>query len=295
MKSAGGKSGWLGALAELTKVRISLLATLSTATGYILATGRLSPQLVATAAGIFILACASSALNHFQESRYDALMSRTRGRPIPSGRVAPYAVLLLSAALFVAGSLVLLYSAGSVALGLGLFAAVWYNGVYTYLKRVTAFAVIPGSLVGAIPPVVGWVAGGGSPLAPQIIAVASFFFVWQVPHFWLLLLAFGKEYEAAGLPSLSRTFAPEQLGRITYAWIAATAATGVLLLEFGIVRSATLGLVLFLLAAWLLWSARSLARGGQGTRSFRRAFVAINEYALLVMAVLVAARILMAP
>ena len=86
---------------------------------------------------------------------------------------------------------------------LGLITVVWYNGIYTPLKRVTAFAAIPGGVVGAIPPVIGWVSGGGDPTDARIIVVAFFFFVWQVPHFWLLLMRIGGDYERAGLPSLT--------------------------------------------------------------------------------------------
>ena len=67
-------------------------------------------------------------------------------------------------------------------------ALIWYNGIYTPLKRKTAFAVVPGSVIGAIPPMVGYVAAGGSALDPQILAFAFFMFMWQIPHFWLLIM-----------------------------------------------------------------------------------------------------------
>ena len=95
-------------------------------------------------------------------------MKRTANRPLPAGRMS------LASALFLSGLLILLglyfltsseANAGLLAL-LGAFAVIWYNGIYTYLKRLTAFAVIPGALLGALPPVIGWTAAGGDPFDP---------------------------------------------------------------------------------------------------------------------------------
>ena len=82
----------------------------------------------------------------------------------------------------------------------------FYNPVYTPLKRVTAFAVIPGSMVGALPPMIGWAGAGGSLTSEIIILVAIFFFIGQIPHFWLFLLMFGDQYKLADLPSLNQIF-----------------------------------------------------------------------------------------
>jgi heme o synthase len=103
---------------------------------------------------------------------------------------------------------------------------IWYNGIYTPLKKINPLAIIPGSLVGSIPPAVGWTAAGGNILDPQIIILSFFFFIWQIPHFWLLLLIFGKDYENAGFPTLMQIFSSDQLARITFIWIVATVVTG---------------------------------------------------------------------
>lgn len=85
--------------------------------------------------------------------------------------------------------------------------------------------MVPGSLVGALPPYIGWFAGGGQWNDPHIIWVALFFFIGQIPHFWLLLLMFGKEYELAGFPSLNSVFNDNQIKRLSFTWILATVAT----------------------------------------------------------------------
>ena len=92
----------------------------------------------------------------------------------------------------------------------------WYNAVYTPLKKVFSLAIIPGSLVGALPPLAGWVAAGGDILDPKIILISSFFFVWQIPHFWILLLIYGKDYDKGGFPTLTNVFSERQLKILLY-------------------------------------------------------------------------------
>jgi len=204
-------------LLELTKAKITVAVTISVATGFFMFTGAFTLDAVMPAAGVFLLACGSAALNQVQEAKVDGLMSRTRSRPIPSGRISRDWALFLSLVFIGAGMYVLscIETHTVTLLVLGGLAVVWYNGVYIALKRITAFAVIPGSLVGAIPPVIGWAAAGGVYDDPTILEVALFFFMWQIPHFWLLLLMFAEDYERAGLPSLTRVFSRDQIARVT--------------------------------------------------------------------------------
>ena len=212
-KTVTRSSSWLSLLAQLTKARITVFVMLTAATGYIVAAGRLEWVMLLPLAGVYLLAAGASALNQVQEARTDGLMPRTMGRPIPSGRIDR------STALFVAGLMILLglFCLASVGrntvtlLYQGVFAVLWYNGVYTGLKRVTAFAVVPGALIGSIPPLIGYTAAGGLPTDPLILLVAAFLFIWQVPHFWLLLLMWGDQYGQAGMPTLTRVFSRMQL------------------------------------------------------------------------------------
>jgi protoheme IX farnesyltransferase len=270
-------------LLELTKFKISLFAALSTFTGFILAHQELSGEIILPVTGVFFLACGSCALNQYQEREDDRRMERTKARPIPSGKLKPSTAFLISIGLIFSGSFILLYGASLIAWELGLFAMVWYNGVYTYLKRKSAFAVIPGALIGAVPPLLGWISGGGYLLDPRILAVASFFFIWQVPHFWLLLLDFGEDYENAGFPSLTRVFTPAQLGRITFIWIFATAVTCVIIPLFGIVESPVIRGGLLVLAFWLVWKGSILLKVRSLESPFHFTFNTINSYALLVI------------
>jgi len=215
-------------LLELSKVKITIAVALTTITGYLLASGRFDQYMILPTLGIFILACGSSAINHYQERDRDALMERTRNRPIPSGRISAKAALLFAMVLTITGSYLLYYSSGMLAMQLGLLALLWYNAIYTPLKKKTAFAVIPGAVIGAIPPLVGWVAGGGSLLDARAWIMAFFFFIWQVPHFWLLMLKYGKEYEKAGYPSITKLYTESQVKNVTFIWVFATAISALM-------------------------------------------------------------------
>jgi protoheme IX farnesyltransferase len=278
---------WVDILLELTKVRISLFATLSTSAAFILAHRGLSKEMIFPILGVFFLASGSCALNQYQERWNDQLMERTRGRPIPSKRLSPSTALRISIGLLLLGSVILLLNAHGSALGLGLFAVLWYNGVYTPLKRKSPFAAVPGALVGAMPPLIGWISGKGFfSLDPPILAISFFFFIWQVPHFWLLLLNSGRDYEKAGLPSLTRIFSTAQLSRITFIWIFATSAACMMIPLFGIVESHTIHGSLFLVAFWLVWKSLKLLRSHRDLSSSKFIFKTINSYAVLVVVLL---------
>jgi protoheme IX farnesyltransferase len=271
---------------ELGKVKITSFVAISTSVGYVLFSGKLTWQMFLVVIGVFLLACGSSALNHYQERNSDALMKRTKGRPIPSGKVSPsYAMkefILLSAT----GSLIIYLSSNVTALILGFIAIIWYNGIYTPLKKKYALAVVPGSVIGAIPPAIGWVASGGNLFDIRIISLALFFFIWQIPHFWLLLLIYGKDYENAGFPTLTKIFSDYQLGRITFVWIASL-VTSCLMIPFVNISLSiySIGLIL-IIGIWLLWNTRGILSGYIEKILFRKAFILVNLFVLAVVIII---------
>ncbi|WP_423129155.1 protoheme IX farnesyltransferase [Gaoshiqia sp. Z1-71] len=222
-------SSYVKIILELGKVRISLPVALSALTGFALQTGKIGPSGFWLALGVFLISCSSSAINHWQEYKTDALMPRTRTRPIPSGKISPVFAVLTALGYLLSGSLILLIHQPVIALIISLITLLSYNVFYTPLKKITAFAVVPGSLVGALPPYVGWLAAGGSLTDPVIFWVATFFFIGQIPHFWLLLLMFGKEYKLAGYPSLHDHFTENQIKRLSFTWVLATMASALII------------------------------------------------------------------
>ncbi len=273
---------WSVVLFHLGKLKISLLATLTTATGYLLATGKITIHMFLPTAAVFLLASGSCALNQYQEREIDRLMERTRSRPIPSGRLNPEAALCIAMGLIFSGCLILFYGASFGGLILGLLAILWYNLIYTPLKQKTAFAAVPGALVGAIPPVLGWVTGGGSVLDPRIWGVALFFFIWQIPHFWLLLLDFSEDYERAGLPSITKIFSARQIKRIILVWLLWTGASSLIIPLFGFFNSSSIRLLLIAVTCLLFWNAIIFTRSSPEKISQRPIFQNLNIYAFTV-------------
>jgi protoheme IX farnesyltransferase len=270
-------------LAELSKVRITFAVMLTTLAGYLLAKGSLDAGIILPALGIFVLACGSSALNHYQDSDRDGLMARTARRPIPSGRISRNAVLYIAIVLSVSGSAMLYISSGFEGMQLGLLALIWYNGIYTPMKRRSAFAVIPGSVIGAIPPVVGWVAGGGMLIDPRALMLAFFFFIWQVPHFWLLMLKYGEEYVKAGYPSITQKYNEQQIRVLTFVWVFATEITALLLPLYGLVHSRYIVIAIIAGAVWITAVfAGLLLRSGNSINPFYY-FMRINYFVLLMI------------
>lgn len=272
-------------LFELGKLTISLSVAMTTLTGYVLKSGTFKIQLFLPVLGVFFLASGSSALNHFQERDQDALMGRTKNRPLPSGNISAGGVITYSIALFIIGA-ILLWVSDIYALLLGLLAIIWYNFIYTRLKRKTAFAVVPGAFVGAIPPLIGWVSAGGNPFDYEIIIIAFFFFIGQIPHFWLILLKYGKEYEAAGFPSITQIFNDQQIKRLTFTWIVALAVSSVLFLSTGLITSYWLAGFIILFALLLIISFGINIFSKNKKFQYTRAFFHLNLYFLLLMLLL---------
>jgi heme o synthase len=272
-------------LSELTKIRITSFITITTIFGYICYSSESSINIIFSVLGILFLGCGSAAINHIQEHKYDALMDRTKNRPIPSNRISVKDASLVSVILILTGSVLLSFN-GIVPLLLGLLNLFWYNVVYTPLKKVSKIAIIPGSLVGTIPPAVGWTSAGGYIFDPQILVIAFFFFIWQIPHFWLLLFVLDKDYEKAGFPTLTKLFNTNQLSRITFVWIIATVVASLLIPLFGIVKNHGLYLALLIAGLWLTWNASKLLKDSEQRMNFRFAFREINIFALLVILII---------
>jgi protoheme IX farnesyltransferase len=271
---------------ELCKPKISLFSVLSAAMGFLLSAHRIGPGMLGLTCGVFLLSCGACALNHYQDRKIDAVMLRTAGRPLPSGRIRPATALNFALALISCGSLVFVLRGEAPAFLLGLFAVFWYNVVYAFLKRRTAFSVVPGSLVGAVPPAMGWVSGGGELTDHRLVTVCFFFFMWQAPHFWLLLMDRGEEYKRAGLPSPMALLSKSQLRRILFVWINSAAVSALFIPLGGVVQSHGIGLFLLCASFWLVYNGVRVLREGESDAECIFAFRRINAFVLIVMLLL---------
>jgi heme o synthase len=274
---------YLKVISELGKVKITFAVALTTITGYLLGGGSFDMGLIMPTIGIFLLACGSSAINHYQEREQDAKMDRTRNRPIPSGRISPAGALLVAFVLSAGGAAVLYVGSGMLGMQLGILALIWYNVIYTPLKKKTAFAVVPGAVIGSIPPLVGWVSAGGELSDPRALFMAFFFFIWQVPHFWLLMLKYGEEYTQAGFPSITRVYSSRQIRNITFVWILATAISALMLPAFNVVESWVVMAGLLISSVWLVGQFTRLISVKEIPFSPIKYFMKINYFVLAVI------------
>ena len=213
-------------------------------------------------------------------------MDRTKHRPIPSGKISPLNALFVSLLFILAGVLLLYFFFGIIPALLGLFNIIWYNLFYTNLKKLTAFAVVPGSFTGAVPALIGWTAAGGYIFDAKIIIIGFFLFIWQIPHFWLLLIKYSKEYETAGYPSIYKVIRKENLKLIIFVWIIATSVSTMMFPLFRIITSMPYFIALLILNIWLVITFTRLTFNMQYEINFKKAFITINLFMFLFMLLL---------
>jgi protoheme IX farnesyltransferase len=155
-----------------------------------------------TLLGLGLSSGGASAINHYLDRDLDARMTRTAGRPVPSGRVAPEAALGYGTGLIIASFAVLALNVNLISAALALSGALTYVVVYTYwLKRRTPLNIVIGGAAGAVPPLVGWAAVTGHVGLPAAFMFAIIF-LWTPPHFWALAILAKREYANAGIPML---------------------------------------------------------------------------------------------
>ena len=195
-------AGWRDWL-SLLKLRVVSLVVLTGAVGMIAAPARLNPVIAFTAVlCIAVAAGAAGAINMWYDRDIDAVMRRTRGRPIPAGRIAPGEVLGFGVLLASASVLVMALATNVVAAAWLAGSVAFYVVVYTmWLKRRTRQNIVIGGAAGAFPPIIGWAAATGH---VTVLPVLLFLIVlcWTPPHFWALSLFAHADYERAGVPML---------------------------------------------------------------------------------------------
>ena len=194
--------------------------------------------------------------------------------------------MVISVLLFLAGSAVLVSGTNILALSVGYLTFLWYNGVYTPLKKITPWAIIPGSLVGALPPVAGWVSAGGSLTDPRIMIVSLYFFIWQIPHFWLLLMLYADDYKQGGFPTLTDVMNISQLKRITFIWLVATVLIAMIIPLFGLVNYSYSLLMLTIGSAWMIYVSVKFLYSTGSRKPVIASFIKINFYTLFLITVL---------
>jgi len=196
----------LQAYCELTKFKLSLLVVMSTAVAFVMASELGIDWIIFlwTVVGTMLSSAAAATWNQLFESKRDAKMSRTKDRPVPSGRISTLHAFVVGVILTYCGLSILAVGANLAAAGVSLITILTYVFVYTPLKPRTSFNTFVGAIVGAFPPILGWVAAVGS-LSGGAWIIAGILFLWQIPHFMALAWKYKDDYEHGGftmLPSL---------------------------------------------------------------------------------------------
>ena len=191
------------AYVELTKLRLSLVVSFSSAFGYVLAMrGSVDwMQLTMLFIGGFLISGASCTINQVLEVEYDKVMKRTQGRPLPTNRLTNSEALWFAGIVAIIGLYMLLIWTNWLTVGLAALSMILYSFVYTPLKRVGPVAVFVGALPGALPPLLGWTAATGD-ITHAAMIIFGIQFIWQFPHFWAIAWVADEDYKKAGFKLL---------------------------------------------------------------------------------------------
>jgi heme o synthase len=283
LAAAHGRS-WAGVARdyfELTKPSIILLLLITTVPAMVLAQGGWPSTwlVLATLAGGMLAAGGAGAVNMYIDRDIDAVMSRTRTRPIPAGRVPPRAALAFGLALGAASGPWLWVTVNPLSAALAVGAFLFYAFGYSYLKRTTVHNTVLGGAAGAAPPLIGWTAVTGE-FGLQGVLLFLLVFYWQPPHFWALALALADDYRAARIPMLPVVHGERETKRQIVLYAILTAALSVIfgavarmeLLYFAVAIAGGVGFVYYAVRLYR-------APGIEGTR-------ALFRYSTLYLAVL---------
>ena len=199
--------GLAGRYYELCKPRVVYLIVFTAVVGMFLAVPGWPPlnALVAGTLGIALAASSAAAINHLLDQRIDAVMARTRDRPLPSGQLDVQQVLWFALILCVISMTLLIVWVNSLTAMLTFFSLIGYAIIYTlWLKRATPQNIVIGGAAGAAPPVLGWTAVTGS-IDPGALILFLIIYVWTPPHFWALAIHRRHDYAAVDIPMLPVT------------------------------------------------------------------------------------------
>ena len=274
-------------LVLLAKPRLSGLVVFTTTGGLLLAPGHVRPAraLLAVLATAAVVG-AANALNCYFERDTDALMHRTRDRPLPAGRLDPRLALALGLTVPVFALPILALVAGGLTALLALVALVSYVAVYTPLKRRSSLALFVGAVPGAIPPLMGWTTATGQ-LDAGGLALFALLFAWQLPHFLAISLYLQEDYARGGM----KVFSVVHGAALTRRWIAGTSLlllpASLLPVALGLADWRYGGVAAVASLAFTGVALTGLTRRGESTRWARSVFLSTLAYLTVLMVALV--------
>jgi heme o synthase len=284
------RSSALGDYVALTKPRLNFLVVATSAAAYYLG-GPRHPDAVAmvqAVAGTALVAGGAAVLNQLYERDTDALMRRTRLRPLPDGRVAPSDARTFGIALALAGLVLLAARTNWLSTALALATLIIYLIIYTPIKRRTSLSTLVGAVPGALPAVIGWTASHGS-IALGGATLFAIVFLWQIPHFMAIAWMYRDDYGKAGFPMLPVIDpAGGRAGRQAVLYAAALVPVSLLPTFAGVAGTAYLASALLLSLALLALAIRFAATRSDGAA--RALFLGSITYLPIIWIVMIANR-----
>lgn len=268
---------------QIAKVPLCLLVAFSALFGFLLTYPQLNVQAAVLFLAVLLLACGSASLNSYQEYRLDRLMTRTRERPLAQGLIRPGNALLQARLLIFLGLITLFFgAAGLWPFSIGVLSVILYNYIYTPLKYRSIWALVPGAMCGSLPPLIGWLAGQGSIGSPIIITLVVLMAVWQIPHFWLVVLEHRDDYQKGVLPSMIKLMPERSLRLLSVVWVVALITIiHVFIIQINDISSLSRWAVS--LSGLLMTGYFALKMGTPVRPDYRRLFMLLNGYMLLLM------------
>lgn len=250
---------------QLVKFKLTALVVITTALGYLIALRNpwvtVSGHFALTLLGALLVVGAANAFNQVRERDTDAVMTRTKWRPLPAGRMSVAEALLAATGMAAAGLALLAWVTNGLTAMLAAVAMALYVFAYTPLKRKNEFCTLVGAVSGAIPPMMGWTAVR-SELSPEAWALFALQFLWQFPHFWAIAWLHRHDYQKVGFHLLPVRGEPHAVARQTVLYTVATVLVSAYPLMAGEVTAlyavgATVLGTWFIHAAWRFYRHRS--------------------------------------
>jgi protoheme IX farnesyltransferase len=277
-------------LLDLTKPRITSMVVFTTAMGLWLAPGSIGPARTALLLfGTALLVGSANTLNCWYERETDALMNRTRHRPLPAGRLDPSVALALGIGCGVFAIPILSLAINPLTALLGAIAHATYVLIYTPLKKISPWALEVGAIPGAIPPLMGWTAATGALSLPGWFLFGILFF-WQIPHFLAIAIYLEADYRRGGLKVLSVERGPVIAARWLALYTVAIVAVSLLAQPLGLAGAAYTGIAAVLGAGFLEFARRGIMGAAEGGWARRTMLYSIAWLTALMIALVAFAR-----
>ncbi len=266
---------------ELLKLHLCIYIGLSAVFGHVMASRKIFLESFFLGVSVFLLASGSAILNNIQDREFDSFFERTRNRSLPRNKVSILHASGMAILLILAGLSGIFFFGGPFPALAGAAALICYNGLYTPLKKRSLTAILPGSLCGMLPPLMGWSAAGGNPLDPKIILLMLVFGLWQIPHFFIILMKNGATLSSSkAYPCFSKIFSQTEIRLQALIWTSLYSLSILLFSMNGFLNSPVLISLSFINALVIIVfvSAAMLKKG-----ALPAAFAAINLSMLLFM------------